>query len=294
MSADAAMMPARLPGWDRDDLAPALLAYGRTAGQLPAGWPQPDDTPAGEFFSVRFVARPLFRPALVTGYYEPELPASPVAGGVFRHPLHALPVIDRDPWLTRAEILGTSLPGVLGWVEDPLDAFLAQVQGSVRLRMPDGALLRLGFAGRNGHPYRSIGAELIAMNEVRAEDMSIPAIRAWCAANPGQVAALLARNPSYVFFRRLDLPDDSGPPGAMGAPLEPGRSIAVDWALCPPGAPVWLEGPGFDRLCVAQDSGSAITGSRVDLFCGSGAGAGATAGTLRAEARAWLLRPAVR
>lgn len=282
-----------LSGWAADDHAAALAVYGASAAPLPPEWPRPDGTAPRAFFEARFT--PVLigsEPALVTGYYEPEVAGAPARDDVFCHPLHALP--PGGCRFSRAEVVaGDLLAGrELVWLDSAVEAFLAQVQGSVRVRLPDGALRRFGFAGKNGHPYRSIGAELIRRGEVAAEAMSAAAIRDWCARHPGAIADLLNHNPSYVFFRPLDLPEDAGPLGAMGLPLAPGRSIAVDPAHVPLGAPVWLEAGALRALTVAQDTGSAITGAgRADLFCGSGCEAGERAGAMRLSGRLVVLFP---
>jgi membrane-bound lytic murein transglycosylase A len=294
LAAGRPLSPAGLPGWDGDDHDAALSAYALTADRLPPGWPRPDGTAARSFFEARFVLGQLSpMPGLVTGYYEPELAGALQPDGRFCAPIHALPPMDRDPWFTRAEIIAGDLlrEHELVWLESPLEAFLAQVQGSLRVRLPDGAVLRFGFAGRNGHPYRSIGAELIARGAIPEADMSALAIRHWCAAHPDQVPALLAVNPSYVFFRPFELDCASGPIGALGTPLVAGRSVAVDLRLIPGGAPVWLSAQRLTRLTIAQDQGSAIIGPRIDLFCGSGTEAGETAGRMRISAGIVTFRP---
>jgi membrane-bound lytic murein transglycosylase A len=183
----------------------------------------------------------------------------------------------------------------LVWLENPVDAYFAHVQGSVRVRLDDGGTLRLGVAARNGHPYRSIGAELIRMGDVPEAEMSACAIRRWCAANPKRMQALFNHNPSYIFFRILDLPEDSGPIGSAGVPLTPLRSLAVDPAHVPLGSPVWVESFGPERLSmlmIAQDTGSAITGpGRGDVFFGSGAAAGERAGRMKERCRLTVLLP---
>lgn len=285
-----------LPGWAEDDHAAAFSAYQVSVGALPPEWPRPDGTAPRAFFESRFTpVRIGGGPALVTGYYEPEVDGAAERDDVFHHPLHAPPEeIPAGTWFSRAEIVaGDLLAGrELVWLDSAVEAFLAQVQGSVRIRLPGGTLRRFGFAGKNGHPYRSIGAELIRRGEVAAEAMSAAAIRDWCARHPGAVTELLNHNPSYVFFCPIDLPADKGPLGAMGFPLTPGRSVAVDPAHVPLGAPVWLEAGAMRVLAVAQDTGSAITGAgRADLFCGSGSEAGEKAGAMRLSGRLVALLP---
>jgi membrane-bound lytic murein transglycosylase A len=289
---------AESPGWQTDAPAELLAAYAET---VPPGWPRPDGPDDAAFFRRAFRALPPVGPGLMTGYYEPELAARLAPDATYRFPLHTPPPAFTSPWFTRAEIetRGHLTGHEIVWVASALDAFLAQVQGSVRARLPDGSVLRLGYAGKNGHPYTSIGQELVRRREVPQDRISVPAIRAWCAANPDRMRDLLWSNASYVFFRILDLPPDLppdlGPVGAAGAPVTPLRSIAVDPDLVPLGAPVWVDAPGqpgFPRLTVAQDTGSAIKGpGRADLFCGSGDVAGERAGGLAAPCHLTVLLP---
>lgn len=283
-----------LPGWRDDGLVLALEAFDRSR---PAGWPAPTGQ-ARAFFEANFTPR-ASQSGLVTGYYEPEISGSRERSPAFPVPLHGMPQ-DWDgiaPWHTRAEIVaGDLLVGQeIVWVESPLEAFLAQVQGSVRVRLQDGRTVRLGYAGKNGHPYRSIAAELVRRGEVPADAMSVAAIRAWCAAQPEKVSDLLAVNPSYVFFRSLDLRPTDGPISTVGCPLTPLRSVAIDPTHVPLGAPVWIEtdGPeGLRRLMIAQDTGSAILGAgRCDVYFGSGDAAGERAGRMAEQGRVTVLVP---
>lgn len=283
MTADPAV--GWIADWDRDDLEAALAPYAATrCGALPR--PAPAES-AGSFF------RRAFRPgaavqAFVTGYFEPVIPARLQPGDGFSVPVLAMPP---DPDHGRAAIMAGALAGrglEIAWLADPVDLFFLQVQGSGRLVLPDGRHLRLGYAGRNGRPYTSLGATMAARGLIPADGVTADSIRAWLAAHPAQVAELLNLNDSYVFFRRLDLPDSAGPVGTAGVPLTPGRSIAVDPAHVPLGLPVWLsldaDGGTVARLAVAQDTGSAITGAgRADLFIGTGDAAGRVAGRLRSH-----------
>ena len=287
---------AELAGWTRDDHAAARAAFDVSADL--AGFS--DLTEAGDarrFFEEAFEPVEVCDPgtAHFTGYYEPELAGSRVCSTKFPAPLHSAPdgLSPDHPWHTRAEIVAGDLLArrEIAFVESPIAAFLAQVQGSVRIRLAEGGVLRLGFAAKNGHPYTSIGAELLRRGE--AAPMTPEAIRAWCAAHPDEVQDLLNHNASYVFFRELDTPEDVGPLGAMGRPVTPGRSLAVDPEVIPLGSPVWVEVPGFGaRLMVAQDIGSAIKGpGRGDIFFGSGPYAGIAAGAMNTRGRMiWLRR----
>jgi membrane-bound lytic murein transglycosylase A len=291
---------ADIPGWAVEDAAAALTAYRQTRDLWPEA-PIPDaDTDPRRFFEAAFVVSDP-GPAHLTAYYEPELPAALTRTARFAHPLHGLPEGWSDaawqtgvPYAPRAEILARGDLPVLAWVETAVEAFLAQVQGSVRLMLAEGGRIRLGYGARNGHDYVSIGKALVAAGQVPADKISAEAIRAWCAAAPDGGAAFLNTNPSYVFFRRLDLPEESGPLGAMGRPVIAGRSLAVDPAFIPLGAPVWVEAPGLPgRLMVAQDTGSAIKGAaRGDIFLGTGEAAGKLAGALSGRGRMLILLPA--
>lgn len=254
------------------------------------------------FLERRFRPVPLGQ-GLLTGYYEPELRGAETPGGAYQVPLHALPPEGPQRLLDRAAIEAGGLDGQgleLAWVDDPVDAFFLQIQGSGRIRLADGRVLRLGYAGRNEHPYRAIGRSLIARGAIAREAMSMQAIRAWLGtAPPGEAAALLRENPAYIFFRPLDgLDAAAGPIGTQGVPLTPGRSLAVDPGFVPLGAPVFiatrdpLDGAPLRRLVVAQDTGGAIRGqARGDLFCGTGDAAAARAGLLREPVGMVMLLP---
>ncbi len=264
-------------------------------------------------------------PGLLTGYYEPLLQGSRTPDARFRHPIFAAPddliTVDLSgvapdtrnirlrgrlqgrklvPYWSRAEIEEgkARLTGCeLVWVEDAVELFFLQVQGSGRVQLPDGGIVRVGYADQNGHPYRSIGRVLVDRGELPLEKASMQGIKAWGQANPTRLAALLAENPSYVFFRELPA-GDSGPLGALGVPLTPGRSIAVDPTVVPLGAPVfvsttWPNSPRpLDRLVMAQDTGGAIRGAvRADFFWGFGAEAGEQAGRMRQPLKMWVLLP---
>lgn len=303
---------AELDGWARDNHAEALTTFRETCDLLT----DPDWTPlcrlaadvgggddaARNFFELFF--RPVLigePPALFTGYYEPELQGSPV-----RTPRHAWPIYRRPPELQegqayydRAAIEGGALRGrglEIAWLDDPVEAFFLQIQGSGRIVMPDGSVVRVGYNGRNGHVYRSVGQEMIRRGTHTPDQVSAQAIRAYVARNPRAGAALLNVNPSYVFFRKLpDLPPEKGPIGAMGRSITAMRSIAVDPAYTPLGAPVWVERDGagaFRRLMVAQDTGGAIKGAqRADIFFGTGDAAGDAAGAVKDGGRMLVLLP---
>jgi len=265
----------------------------------------------------------------ITGYYEPLLDGSRTRAAPYVVPLHRPPAdlltIDLGslypelanlrlrgrlqesargprvvPYWSRAELTEDRLRGAeLLWVADPVEAFFLQIQGSGRVRLPDGAQVRVGYADTNGHPYRAIGRLLVERGELTLEQASMQGIAAWARAHPQRVGELLNQNPSYVFFRELPLGDpDAGPLGALGLPLTPGYSVAVDPRFIPLGAPLLLAtthpstGAPLQRLMLAQDTGGAIRGPlRFDFFWGFGAAAAEPAGRQRHDVQAWLLVP---
>ncbi len=298
MSARRRAEPSALPGWADDDHSAALSAYRLSYHKLGPGWPPaPGRTAdARAFFEEWFGAVTVPVACHFTGYYEPELTGRSAPDASYCHALYAMPadLPLSGAWHTRREIAaGNLLEGKeLVWLDSAIEAFLAQVQGSVRVRLEDGRVLRLGFAGKNGHDYRSIGQELIRRGEIPVDAISADAIRAWCSAHPDEVAGLLEHNPSFVFFRPLDLPRDSGPIGSAGVPLTPLRSLAVDADHIAPGTPVWVEYGSVQALFIAQDTGSAIRGlARADIFCGSGSAAGRMASALNLYGRISILMP---
>jgi membrane-bound lytic murein transglycosylase A len=266
------------------------------------------------------------REGLVTGYYEPLLAGARSRSERARHPLHGVPkdlltielgdVIPELkgkrvrgrlvgnkvlPYYSRAEIIGRDKGApVLLWAEDPIELFFLQIQGSGRVKLPSGEMVRVGYADQNGHPYQSIGRVLIERGELLSSEASMQGIQAWARANPKKLDELLNSNPSYVFFRELpgQFGPDDGPPGALGVPLVAERTIAVDPRHIPLGAPVFLattrpnsEVP-LRRLVMAQDTGGAIKGVvRADFFWGFGAEAGALAGRMKQPGLMWVLLP---
>lgn len=300
----------QLDGWETDDHTAALQVFLNTCGDLNApDWralckAAADQTSARTFFELFF--RPVLisngQPALFTGYFEPELDGSLTPDPIHRYPVYGIPpeaVGAPGPFLTRREITEGGLEGrglELAWVDDPVELFFLQIQGSGRIRLDGGKMLRVGYAGANGYPYRSIGKELVRRGVYTAHQVSAQVIRNWVRRNPEEGAELLLHNPSYVFFRSVDqVPADRGPLGAMNRSVTPLRSIAVDPAYVPLGAPVWIEKQGrrpMRRLMVAQDTGSAIKGAqRADVFFGTGDAAGRAAGRLKDGGRMVVLMP---
>ncbi|WP_043540468.1 murein transglycosylase A [Salinarimonas rosea] len=320
----AALRPAAAAGVD-------LLAACRAAQGVAAG-------DARAYFERTFVPHRVIPPSgrgFLTGYYEPELAGSLVRTPRFATPLRARPAdlvtlaegktrpgVDGSlraaltddaggfrPAPTRAEIeegaLGDAAPPIV-WLEEPGEAFIVHVQGSARIRLEDGRVLRVGYAGRNGHPYTSIGRLLVERGAIDRDAMSLERLLGWLRENPEEARALMRENASYIFFAVLDANDPAhdrapGPTGGAGVPLTPGRSLAVDRGLWPYGLPFWLSGalPDADgvvhplaRLMVAQDTGSAILGpARGDYFVGSGARAGTRAGLIRHATDFFVLLP---
>ena len=203
------------------------------------------------------------------------------------------------PYAKRAEIESGALSGKgleLVWVDDPVDAFFLQIQGSGLVKLPSGKILRMGYAGKNGQPYFAIGRELVARGALKMENVSLQAIRAWLVANPTEAQAVMNKNPSYVFFRVIE---GAGPIGAQGVPLTAGHSLAVDRRYIPLGAPLWLDttdplvpGSPLRRLVIAQDTGGAIKGIvRGDFFWGAGDRAQKGAGKMKQPGRIFILLP---
>ncbi|MDP2025214.1 murein transglycosylase A [Sulfuriferula sp.] len=262
---------------------------------------------------------------LVTGYYEPLLHGSRTPSTQYSVPLYGVPpdllTIDLAsvypelknmrlrgrlqgtkvvPYLSRNEIDTGNDPlkgNELVWVDNPVEAFFLQIQGSGRVRLPDGSLMRVGYADQNGYPYRSIGRVLADRGELPLAQTSMQNIKAWGQKNPAKLPELLSQNPSFVFFRELPA-SDNGPLGALGVPLTGERSIAVDARAIPLGAPVWLattvpfSNQPLNRLVMAQDTGGAIRGNvRADYFWGFGDAAGRKAGSMKQQGQMWVMLP---
>jgi len=269
------------------------------------------------------------RTGLVTGYYEPLLKGSRTASANYPNPVFGPPndliVVELAelypelkhmrlrgrlegrklvPYYSRAEMGGErSTPSSprtgepLLWIDDAIDLFFMQIQGSGQVQLDDGNRVRLNYADQNGHPYRSIGRWLIDQGELKPEQASMQGIKEWAKAHPSRLVELLDVNPSMVFFRELKVEGD-GPPGALGIALTPERSIAIDPRHVPLGVPVWIATtrPNSEdvlaRLMLAQDTGGAIRGVvRADFYWGSGTEAGSSAGKMKQRGRMWVLMP---
>ncbi|MBB4304296.1 membrane-bound lytic murein transglycosylase A [Rhodobium orientis] len=292
-----------------------------------------DAIAAKRFFETHFVPVRIADPgaAFFTGYFEPEVPGSRERTERFSTPLLKRPddLVKLTPeihpetldpaleWARRtknglvehpdrAAIMDGALDGrglELVWVEDPVDAFFVHVQGSARIRLSDGSAMRVGFAGKTGHPYSSVARMLVEAGEFAPEDLTADVLKAWLKAHPERARRLIAKNRSFIFFRELTgLDPDLGPVGAAGVQLTAGRSIAVDRRFHTLGTPVYVavdlpqesgEQPmPYRRLMVAEDTGSAIVGAaRGDLFIGSGEAAGLFAGRIRHRGDFFVLVP---
>ena len=262
---------------------------------------------------------------LITGYYQPLLQGSRIPTPKYRYPLYSKPadlisveladlypelahkrirgrVVGQKlvPYYSRSEIETQPSPlqgQELLWVDDIIDLFFLQIQGSGIIQLDSGERIQVGYADHNGYTYRSIGRELIDRGELAAEDASMQGIKRWARNHPAQLRELLDTNPSYVFFRELPagLP---GPLGALGVPITAERSVAVDPRYIPLGAPVFLattypnSSTPLNRLMLAQDTGGAIKGGvRADFYWGAGDIAGQRAGAMKQPGKIWVLLP---
>ena len=290
-----------------------------------------DEQAIRSFFEAFFEPNQVIAPdgatdGLITGYYEPLLRGARKKGGAFQTPLYRVPedmlTIDLSsvypelkgmrlrgkvvgkkvvPYASRADIDAGNFAGKeLLWVDDPVEAFFLEVQGSGRVQLTDTQeTVRVAYADQNGYPYKSIGKYLVEKGELTLAQASAQGIKNWIAEHPGRMQELFEANPSYVFFKEERLPDPKvGPKGALGVPLTPQRSVAIDASQLPLGAPVFLSTtqPASDipmqRLVMAQDTGGAIRGAiRVDYFFGFGAEAADNAGRMKQRGSVWVLLP---
>ena len=290
----------------------------------------PSADEARAFFEAHFTPLSIGAEGFVTGYYEPEIEASRFRDARFTVPLYRRPgdLVDVgddapggwdpairfarrteagfEPHPDRAAIEAGALAGrglEIAFVADPVDAYFIHVQGSARLRLADGATLRIAFAAKSGHPYTSIGRLAVERGHLAADRAGKDGLEAWLKANREAGIALMRENRSFIFFREVEsLKPTDGPLGAAGVPLTAGRSLAVDRTLTTFHLPVFVTAAAladpsqpdrpFRRLMIAQDTGSAIVGpARGDLFIGTGAAAGSLAGRIRHEARMVVLAP---
>lgn len=290
---------------------------------------QPNPKSVRQFFQEYFYAYQVFdndeNNGLFTGYFEPQLRGSLTRGGVYQHPLYTLPkdlILIDDLGHFRESMKGERLAGrlkgnkfipyddratidhkglhdtseVLVWVDSDIEAFFLQIQGSGRVILENGDIIRLGYDGHNGHIYYPIGRHLMNIGAVEKEKMSMQAIVSWLLENPDMAKDLMHKNPSYIFFKKLEQP---GVIGGAGVPLTPGRSLAIDKRFIPYGVPLWLnlthpesENQKLQRLVLAQDTGGAIRGPvRGDLFWGAGSEAARQAGIMKSEGGYYIFLP---
>jgi membrane-bound lytic murein transglycosylase A len=307
----------------RDAAAPMGGAgYGGTAGEWMAAC-NDGDTDARHFFESGFTPYAVSGgDALFTGYYEPQISGSRIRQGGFQTPVHGVPpdLVRADlgqfaeklrgeriagrlvgqrlvPYPDRAAIYAGKVEApVILYTDDPVALFFLQIQGSGRVRLEDGSVTRLAYAGDNGQPYTAIGRTLIAQGALTRENVSLQSIRAWLKANPASAQRVMETDKSYVFFRETPLGDPAlGSTGTLGANLTPLASLAVDARIHALGAPVYVAADGEDPLTgllVAQDTGGAIRGAvRGDIFFGFGEDAEARAGRMKAQGRLFVLLP---
>ncbi len=341
----ARWLPAQwseLPGWESDRVSEWWPALWKGCSRPASAWVRvcadvkrlgPDwGRQVGDGFVRQWVQSQL-RPwrvtgldgagtGLLTGYFEPLLEGRRLPDARFRYPLHKAPADlgQRKPHLSRTELEITveGQAALLGrellYLADPLDVLLIQVQGSGRVRLLDEAqgpsreprVVRMAFAGHNDQPYQSVARWLVDQGAFTLDQASWPAIRNWAQQNPARVPEMMRANPRVVFFREEPLLDPlSGPAGAQGVPLTPGRSIAVDRDSIPLGTPVWIDSTRpqswspipalsqpLQRLVMAQDTGGAILGAvRADFFWGWGEEALAEAGRTKQPLAMWVLWP---
>lgn len=321
---------ADLPGWEIQDLSGALAAFQSscqgqrhansvTAKQFHASalqWQRlcatalawPFDRPAKDFFETHFSpSRAVMDDGtngFFTGYYVPLLNGSMVADARFRWPVYGVPAdrVNGTPYFSRAEIDAGALRGKgleILWVDDPVMLFFMQIQGSGFAQLPDGRIVLLQYAAQNGHGYVAIGKVLAERGEIPREHLSLQSIRQWLYDHPDQAFAMMAENPSYIFFKRVD--SDSMPKGAQGVVLTPEASLAIDSSQVAYGLPVYVSTAAkladgskrpYARLLIAQDRGGAIKGVlRGDIFFGRGVQAEAFAGEQKERGDVFWLLP---
>ena len=289
-----------LNGWNQDDHDKALDVFSKTQSQFlrnlspRAKGKNKSFSSSQEFFEHSFVPTLIDFPnrSFFTGYYEAEILGSVVPDKEFQFPIYKRPpdLKNGTKWLSRRELEESNILQnkslEIVYLRSRAEVFLLQVQGSGRVILRDGSVIRVGYDGRNGHEYISIGQILIKWGVFSAENISGHAVKNWLMLNPQIADELLYQNPSYIFFKVMsDLEEEAGPIGTSNSSLEELRSIAVDPQYIPLGSPVWIEIKGsypLNRLMVAQDTGSAIKGpSRVDIFFGRGDDAEKMAGQIK-------------
>ena len=315
-----------LPGWQDDDLTQVWPAWLKSCDALrkkngEPNWRQVcaqasnvsgrDNQSIRQYFENYFQAYEIRNKSgsdsgLITGYYEPVMNGSLTRTSIYNVPLYGLPNAWKNskpnPGPTRAELMSSGIlkGSEIAWVQDPVAAAFMQIQGSGKIRLEDGRVMRLGFAGTNEQPFKSFAQWLLDRKEITRSEATMQGISQWAKRNPDRVNAMLNANPRFVFFKELpgNVDPDLGPDGALGVPLTSERSIAVDLQALPLGAPVFLSttrtlgGQTIQKLVMAQDTGKAIVGGvRADYYWGSGEAAGEIAGRMKQNGKMWLLLP---
>ena len=316
-----------LPGWQEDELTQAWPAWLKSCEALrkrnsEIDWRQVcaqansvsgrDGQAIRQYFETNFQVFEVRNSTtgnesgLITGYYEPVMNGSQTRTANYTVPLYGLPTAWKsakpNPAPTRAELMGSGVlrGSELAWVQDPVAAAFMQIQGSGKIRLEDGRVLRLGYAGTNDQPFKSFAQWLLDRKEITRGEATMQGISAWAKRNPGRVEEMLNANPRFVFFKELpsNVSADLGPNGALGVPLTAERSIAIDLKAMPLGAPVFLSttkplsSQVLQKLVMAQDTGKAIVGGvRADYYWGSGDSAGELAGRMKQDGKMWLLLP---
>ena len=308
-----------LPGWQEDDLVQAWPAWLRSCDALrkrsgEVNWRQVcsqtasvssrDSQSIRRYFESNFQAFEIRNSAgsdtgLITGYYEPQMDGSQTRTSIYNVPLYAYPNSWKksrpNPGPTRAELMSSGVlkGSEIAWVQDPVEAASMQIQGSGKIRLEDGRILQLGFAGTNEQPFKSSAQWLLDRKEITSKEATMQGISQWAKRNPDRVNEMLNANPRFVFFK-----ETSGTVGALGVPLTGERSIAIDLQAMPLGAPVFLSttkplsNQSLQKLVMAQDTGKAIVGGvRADFYWGSGESAGESAGRMKQNGKMWLLLP---
>ncbi len=316
-----------LPGWQEDNLSQAWPAWLKSCDALRkrSGEPnwrqvcaQASSVSGNNGQAIRQYFEANFQPyevrsssngsdtGLITGYYEPVMNGSLTRTAQYTVPLYAIPKAWRgskpSPGPTRADLMSSGIlrGSEIAWVQDPVAAAFMQIQGSGKIRLEDGRVVRLGYAGTNDQPFKSFAQWLLDRKEITRSQATMQGISAWANRNPGRVEEMLNANPRFVFFKELpgNVSADLGPTGALGVALTSERSIAIDLKAMPLGAPVFLSttrplsSQTLQKLVMAQDTGKAIVGGvRADYYWGSGDSAGELAGRMKQDGKMWLLLP---
>ena len=311
---------AQLPGWSEQKAQSAWSPFLQSCTALvhQPGWQQicidAQRMDASNASALQHFFEERFRPwhltnsdgsttGLITGYYEPIVRGALIRHGPYQTPVYRYPYEIANAHINKPRALLIKQPFLRGkelvWVDNPIDAAYLQVQGSGRVHFEDGRVMRIGYAGSNNMPFRSFARWLIDHHHITPDQATIKGIKRWAYTHPHQVEQMLNTNPRMVFFREMPAAaDTTGPTGALGVPLTPEHSIAIDPAHVPLGAPVFLSTTSplsnepIQTLMIAQDTGSAIKGAvRADVFWGLGDQAGETAGHMKQRGEMWVLLP---